>query len=84
MKMKAYRLAQVDKDFEMHKQAWLNHLVTQTKEQNKKQVPKFKHFKDFYDYEKALKETEQEEKEPLSPLQKRLAKIALEVNKKGG
>lgn len=84
MKMKAYRLAQVDKDFEMHKQAWLNHLVTATEEKGKKQVPKFKHFKDFYDYEKALKETEQEEKEPLSPLQKRLAKIALEVNKKGG
>lgn len=56
--MHAFRLAQIDKEYDMHLQAWLNHQVTLTKEQGKKQVPVYTSFKDFYDYEKNIKEIE--------------------------
>lgn len=79
MKMKAHNLSRIDKQYEMHMQAWLNHQVTATKEQGKKQVPIFKKFTDFYDYEKELKQLEDENKS-LNPQQKRLARIALLVN----
>lgn len=89
MRMKAYRLAQVDREYEMHLQAWLNHAVTATKEQGKKQVPVYKNFKEFFDYEKRLKEVEKElngqKQAKFTPHQRRLAQMAALVNQgKGG
>lgn len=84
MRMKAYHLARVDKEYEMHLQAWLNHVVTATKEQGKKQVPVYKSFKEFYDYEKELKKVEQSRQSILTPHQRRLAKLAAQVNKERG
>lgn len=56
LRMRAYQLQQIDKEADMHMQAWLNHQVTATKESGKKQVPVYRKFKDFYDYESRLNE----------------------------
>ncbi|GAA0422821.1 hypothetical protein GT022_17685 [Agaribacter marinus] len=63
----------------MHKQAWLNHQVTLTREQGKKQVPIYKRFKDFFDYEKYLKEVNKP-KMRLNNRMKRMAKVAKRIN----
>jgi len=49
--MKAYALKQVDKQYEMHMQAWVNQQAKATKQKGKKTVPYFKDFKQFFDYE---------------------------------
>lgn len=79
LRMEAYNLSRVDKELEMHKQAWLNHLVTATKESGKNIVPVFKEFKDFFDYKKELKKVENPTK-TIDPRMKRLAQIAKRVN----
>ena len=85
MRMKAVRLARIDKEYDMHMQAWLNHQVTGTKEQGKKHVPIFKDFKSFFDYEKAIKSVQDDsEKKRLTTKQKLLAKVAAFINQKGG
>lgn len=84
MRMRAFNLARVDKEYDMHLQAWLNHAVTATKEQGKKQVPVYKKFQDFFDYEKRLKEIEKPKRKVLTPHQRRLAKLAAKVNTGGG
>lgn len=80
LRMKAFRLSQVDKHYEMHLQAWLNHGVTATKEQGKKQVPVYKTFKEFFDYEKQLKEVEGQKATRLSSKQRRMAHVAAKLN----
>ena len=84
MRMKAYQLARVDKEYDMHLQAWLNHAVKATKEQGKKQVYVYKNFKDFFDYEKRIKEVEKPKRRILTPHQRRLARIAAKVNRGRG
>lgn len=84
MRMKAYRLARVDKEYDMHLQAWLNHAVTATKEKGNKHVPAYKSFKDFYDYEKELKKIEQPKQSIITPHQRKMAKLAAMVNKERG
>lgn len=84
MKMQAHNLAEVDKQYNMHLQAWLNHQATATKEQGKKQVPAFKKFEDFFDYKKRLKEVEKPRKTGISPQMKRMARIAAKLNKGRG
>lgn len=79
LRMKAYQLQRVDREYEMHLQAWLNHQVTATKEQGKKQVPVFKKFGDFFDYEKRIKEVTQK-KRRITPQMKRMARLALIAN----
>ena len=83
MRMKAFRLQQIDKEYDMHLQAWLNYVVQQTKEKGSKHVPVFRKFKDFYDYEKRLKEVEKPRRR-LTERQRRLAKLAAITNAKGG
>lgn len=57
MRMKALRLRQIDREYEIHLQAWANHNVQATKRQGKdKAVPVFKTFKQFFDYEKRIEE----------------------------
>lgn len=79
LQMQAHRLKQIDKEHDMHLQAWLNHGVTATKEQGKKQVPVYKTFKDFYDYQKRLKEVERP-KTKLNIKNRHMAQIAMQVN----
>ena len=84
-RMYAYRLKQIDKQQDMHLQAWLNHQVTATKESGKKIVPVFKKFEDFFNYEKQIEEVKNDMKATnIKPQQKRLANIAAEVNARGG
>ncbi|MGX9933380.1 hypothetical protein [Virgibacillus sp. Bac332] len=83
LRLHAFQLQQIDREYNMHKQAWLNHQVTLTKEQGKKQVPIYKRFKDFFDYEKYLKEL-RKPKIRLNNQMKRMATIAKQVNSKKG
>jgi len=66
--MRAYQLQQIDKEMDMHMQAWLNHQVTASKEKGKKQVPVYSKFKDFYDYEKRINEVIKPKKKSKIPL----------------
>ena len=56
MRMKAFQLRQVDRELEIHQQAWANWNVKATKTQGKKRVPVFKFFKEFFDYDSRIKE----------------------------
>lgn len=82
LRMKAYRLKRIDKEHDMHLQAWLNHQVTSTKEQGKKQVPIFRNFKEFFDYEKRIEE-EIKPKQSISQKARMMARIASVANGKG-
>ena len=56
LRMKAQRLREIDKEYEIHLQAWANHSVQATRRQGKdKAVPVYKTFKQFYDYEKYVR-----------------------------
>lgn len=77
-RFKAYQLKQVDKERDLHRQAWLNQRVTAT---DKKGTPVFVEFKDFFDYEKWLGEVEGKKEPKVTEQQKRMAQAALMVNK---
>lgn len=81
-RMYAFRLKQADEELKMHKQAWINHQVTATKEQGKKQVPVYKSFKQFFDYEKHINNIEQEFKGEtrLPERLRKFAQIAQKLN----
>lgn len=49
-KMQVFNLKRIDKEYDMHLQAWINARVKDTDKQGKK--PIYKKFKDFFDYEK--------------------------------
>lgn len=60
--MKAARLKQIDKEYELHLQAYLNLLVKAQKKAGKgKSRPVYRKFKQFYDYEKRIAEIESKE-----------------------
>lgn len=55
MRMTAYQLKQVDREYEIHLQAWANWNVQAMKSQGKrKKVPVFKTFRQFFDYEQCI------------------------------
>ena len=64
IRLKAYELKQVDKDYDIHLQAWSNWNVQAMKESGKKRVPVFKTFKQFFDYEKRIKDVLGKQSEP--------------------
>lgn len=53
--MKAWKLKQVDDDYQMHLQAFLNYQVQGRKKAGKKTRPVYKTFKEFYNYDAELK-----------------------------
>lgn len=53
MRMKASNLRSVDREYEIHLQAWANWNVQATKKSGKKRAPVFKTFKQFFDFKKA-------------------------------
>ncbi len=56
MRKKAYRLMQLDREYEIHMQAWANWCVKSMKNVGRnKRVPVYKTFKQFFDYEKYLR-----------------------------
>lgn len=80
MRMKAFQLERIDKEYDMHLSAWLNHAVTATKEQNKKQVPVYKKFEDFFNYKKRMEEIEGKKQSKITPQMRRMAQIAAKLN----
>lgn len=57
MRMTAYHLQQVDREYEIHLQAWVNWNVQAMKSKGKnKRVPVFKDFKQFFNYEQRVKD----------------------------
>lgn len=62
--MEAFRLRQVDQEYNAHLQAWLNFAVKARKKTGKgKSRPVYSKFKRFYDYEKRLEEVQKIGKE---------------------
>lgn len=57
LRIKAYHLRRLDKEYEIHLQAWTtNQVKAQKKKGSKSTEPYFKNFDDFFDYEKREKE----------------------------
>lgn len=83
--MKAYELKRVDKQYDMHLQAWLFQSVQATKPiaGGKKTEPLYKNFKSFFDYEKRIEEVsdpQTNKTKTLSQSQRDLARLAAQVN----
>ena len=68
MIMKSVQLRNEDKNEDMHSQAWLNHVVKNTKKQGKKEVPVFKTFGSFYSRKIVLKKKNTPENSGLKRL----------------
>lgn len=51
LRRKSWRAKYINKQSDMHWQAWLNWCVQGTKRQGRKVVPVYKNFKQFFDYE---------------------------------
>lgn len=83
--MYAFRLKQVDKERDMHIQAWINHQVTSTKEKGKKQIPVYKKFDEFFDYEKQIREVESQGKKQSTKTDKdiRMARAFKLIGERG-
>lgn len=79
--MKAYSLSRVDKEYDMHLQAWLNDTVGATKSKGKETVRVYKSFNEFFDYPKRIREIEKPKNEQLNTRHKRMAQIAASLNK---
>ena len=56
LRMKAYQLSRVDREYELHLQAWLNQQAQATKRKGKKTVSAFGTFNDFFNYEERVNE----------------------------
>lgn len=83
LRMKAYSLQRLDRERDMHMQAYLNMVVQATKERGKKSVPIYPTFRHFFDYEKQEQlilgtSTKKNDK------YKDIKKLVLMANKKGG
>lgn len=78
-RMKAYRLARVDAEYDMHLSAWLHQQAGATKDQGEKKVPLYKKFSEFFDYEARLRDIEPVSSS-LSDRQRQMAKMAARVN----
>lgn len=64
IRIKALRLREVDKDYRVHMQAFLNYSVQAQKKAGKNKTrPVYSKFKKFFDYEKAIKEAKGEKPE---------------------
>lgn len=67
LRMKAFRLQQADRDYDLHLLAWESWNVQAMKKHgNSKRVPVFKNFKQFFDYEARIRDAVggEEEKDP--------------------
>lgn len=63
LRIDAYRLQRVDREYDIHLQAWVNNQAKAEKKKGKKTVPFFKSFDSFYDYEKQIEEVTGKPKE---------------------
>lgn len=65
LRMEAYLLQKVDREYELHLQAWLNNQVKAEKKSGKSSKPVFKQFDDFFDYEERIAEVQGKKKESI-------------------
>lgn len=56
LRIDAYRLQRVDREYDIHLQAWVNNQAKAEKKKGKKTEPYFKSFDKFYNYEKRVAE----------------------------
>lgn len=84
--MEAYLLQKVDREHELHLQAWLNNQVKAEKKVGKTSKPVFKEFKDFFDYEKRIADvTGKKVEKEVDIAAKRLSEaFKFKTPKKGG
>jgi len=85
LKMKAYSLQVVDKQYYMHLQSWLDQQVQATKGEGRNQKPYYKKFKEFFDYEKAERDVRgedytYEETSDKTDYEKKLKELMLKAN----
>lgn len=87
MRMRAFNLARIDKEYDIALQAWLNNQATATKTtgtgKSQKTESVYKGFQDFFDYERKLKEVDGPSR-TLTEKEQRMARIAASTNSKGG
>lgn len=75
----------MDREYELHRSAWLNLVVNQTETKGKKEVYKFKKFEEFFDYDALLGEKSEKKKLATQFDNKELRQLILKANsKKGG
>lgn len=73
MLMRAVNLREVDRDYDLHRSAWLNVQAGAMKQQGKRrQVPVYKTFKSFYDYEAQLRKARGETNSQFKELSRHL------------
>lgn len=83
LRMKAHRLKEIDRAYEIHLQAWASSIVQATKKQGKdKIVPVYKTFDQFFDYEGKIREVLNEHEEDAQ--EDRLRQIAHKVREYHG
>ena len=83
MRMKTFRLQQVDREYDIHRQAWENWNVQAMKRQGKnKKVPVFKDFKQYFDYEARQEEVISGKKDIRSTRISRAAAAMRKQNKR--
>lgn len=83
--MKAHRYKQVDKQFDIHQQAYLNHVVKGTKKVGKTERSLYPTFEDFYNYDEALDNIENPGKEKkVDSVKMKMLNINTEINNIGG
>lgn len=63
LRIDAYKLQRVDREYDIHLQAWVNNQAKAEKKKGKNTVPYFKSFDKFYDYEKRIEEVTGKPKE---------------------
>lgn len=56
LRMKAFHLRMVDKEYLIHLQAWVNRGVKAEKKSGRKRVPIYHKFEKFFDYEGRIKQ----------------------------
>lgn len=79
LRLKAYELQIVDKEYWVHLQAYLNFSVRATR--GKRQIPVYRNFKQFFDYKKELQKFQDPKEKEESETIKRLRDYMV---KKGG
>lgn len=85
MLMEAYKYKKLDKEYETHLQAYLNHAVKATKKVGKSQQTLFPTFKDFFDYDKRLKKLNGlEETPPVDKTKIKMLNINTKLSENGG
>lgn len=83
LRMKAFNLSRIDRERELHWQAFLNNAVQQTKERGKRTVPVYPTFKSFFDYEKHVERATGEQVKKKEKHSK-IKQLVLIANMRGG